>query len=198
MAQQGSELAIVTAEIVDILPREHQTAEMANWVESQLAAGNTASEMLEYCKNQFGIVVREIESCKLNIQNHGIKLDRHIEYVDQKFKHYDHELNSIKQELAVTSALGNERAQMQQFLTGQLMNQQTQIQSSVANVAAKAGRGDSSYSPVQLAFALAFGVILISCMVAFGTKSNTQTIEYKNVPAGGHPTPIPKEIYDRL
>ena len=78
----SSELAVVTAEIVDILPREHQTTEMANWVEGQLANGNTTSEMLDYCKTQFGIVVHKIESCELRIQSHGIRLDRHIEKTD--------------------------------------------------------------------------------------------------------------------
>lgn len=195
----SSELAVVTAEIVDILPREHQTLANKEWVESSLQQGSV-SEVLAACKEYFNVANGKLALCESRLDAQGIKLDQHIQYVDQRFKAYDSELSALKQDLAVTSALGNERAQMQQFLTGQLLTQQTAIQSSVANVAAKSSSPQTPLNPVTLAFSLAFGVILISCMAALATKpaNNAQTIEYKNVPSGGHPKPIPKELYDQL
>ena len=195
----SSELAVVTAEIVDILPREHQTLANKEWVETSLQ-GSPVSEVLAACKEYFNVANGKLAACEKRLNEQGIKLDRHIEYVDQKFKAYDSELSALKQDLAVTSALGNERAQMQQFLTGQLLTQQTAIQSSVANVAAKSSSSQgSAINPVTLAFGLAFGVILISCMASFAIKpQNTQTIEYKNVPNAGHPKQIPRELYNQL
>ena len=196
----SSELAVVTAEIVDILPREHQTLANKEWVESSLQQGSV-SEVLAACKEYFNVANGKLALCETRLDQQGIKLDRHIEYVDQKFKAYDSELSALKQDLAVTSALGNERAQMQQFLTGQLLTQQTAIQSSVANVAAKSSTPQGgSVNPVTLAFCLAFGVILISCMAALSIKParDAQIIEYKNVPSAGHPRPIPKDLYDKI
>ena len=197
----SSELAVVTAEIVDILPREHQTTEMANWVEGQLANGNTTSEMLDYCKTQFGIVVHKIESCELRIQSHGIRLDRYIEKTDRQFDQVNSKISKLETDLAVTTALSNERSQQQQFTNGQLMasinNTNSNLTNGLTNVSKSRG-GETNY--VTLAFSLAFGVILISCMAALAIKpaNNAQTIEYKNVPSAGHPKPIPKELYDQL
>jgi len=195
----SSELAIVTAEIVDILPREHQTNEMANWVESQLASGNTASEMLEYCKTQFGIVVHKIDACELKIQNQGIRLDSYIQKTDRQFEQVHSKIAKLETDLAVTTALSNERAQQQQFTNGQLMtsinNTNTNLTNGLTNVSK--GGGETNY--VTLAFGLAFGVIIISCMAALVIKPPaSQVIEYKNVPSNGHPLPVPKDLYDKL
>ena len=195
----SSELAVVTAEIVDILPREHQTLANKEWVESSLQQGSV-SEVLAACKEYFNVANGKLALCETRLDQQGIKLDRHIEYVDQKFKAYDSQLSALKQEIAVTSALGNERAATNQFLAGRIMDSVTATNQSIANVAAKSSAPQGgSVNPVTLAFCLAFGVILISCMAALSIKParDAQIIEYKNVPSSGHPRPIPKELYDK-
>lgn len=201
----SSELAIVTAEIVDILPREQQTTEMANWVESQLAAGNTASEMLEYCKTQFGIVVHKIDACELKIQNQGIRLDSYIQKTDRqfelvhgKFDQVHSKIAKLETDLAVTTALSNERAQQQQFTNGQLMSSINNTNTNLTNGLTNVSKSGGETNPVALFFGLAFGVIIISCLVALGINPPSQVIEYKNVPSNGHPLPVPKDLYDKL
>jgi hypothetical protein len=200
----SSELAVVAAEIVDILPREHQTTEMSEWVEGQLANGNTASEMLEYCKQQFGIVVHKIEACELRIEQQGIRLNSYIEKTDCQFDQVHSKIAKLETDLAVTTALSNERSQQQQFTNGQLMssinNTNTNLTNGLTNVSNKShGGSDTNYA--TLAFGLAFGVIVISCMAAIASKvasPPSQVIEYKNVPSNGFPRPVPKELYDQL
>lgn len=196
----SSELAVVANEIVTILPREKQTPQMTEWVEAQLSEGNTPSDMLAYCKDAFGIVASKIANCESKIEKHGVKLDAHIKYTDQKFDAVHDRLSKVETQLAVTTAVNDERNQQNQFLSGQLMSSQTAIQGSIANVAAKSNRGSSDTNHVALFFGLAFGVIILSCMVAFvGIRpQSSQVIEYKNVPSNGHPTPVPREQYDRL
>lgn len=87
----SSELAVVTAEIVDILPREHQTLANKEWVETSLQ-GSPVSEVLAACKEYFNVANGKLATCEKRLNEQGIKLDRHIEYVDQKFKAYDSEL----------------------------------------------------------------------------------------------------------
>jgi hypothetical protein len=196
----SSELAVVAAEIVDILPREHQTTEMFSWVEGQLANGNTASEMLEYCKQQFGIVVHKIEACELRIEQQGIRLNSYIEKTDRQFDQVHSKIAKLETDLAVTTALSNERSQQQQFTNGQLMssinNTNSNLTNGLTNVSKNRGGSDTNYA--TLAFGLAFGVIVISCMAAIVVKPPSQVIEYKNVPSNGFPKPIPQELYDKL
>ena len=194
---------IVVAEIVDILPAELQTTEMENWVEGQLANGNTASEMLAYCKDQSGIVVHKIEACELRLEQQGIRLNSYIEKTDRQFDQVHSKIAKLETDLAVTTALSNERSQQQQFTNGQLMssinNTNSNLTNGLTNVSKNRGGSDTNYA--TLAFGLAFGVIVISCMAAIASKvasPPSQVIEYKNVPSNGFPRPVPKELYDKL
>jgi hypothetical protein len=98
---QGSELAVVTAEIVDILPRESQTPAMEKWVGDQLANGNSVSDMLAYCKDAFGIVAHKIDAVESKLSRQGVILDKHIEYTDQRFAKVHDEVREMKHESAI-------------------------------------------------------------------------------------------------
>lgn len=137
---QGSELAVVSAEIVDILPREYQTPEMQQWVKDSLTQGNSPSELLEYCKNAFGVVASKIEACESRIERQGFRLDAHIKYTDEKFAAVNSELSELKQKIAVTEAVNNERASMNQFMLNGVMQAQNATNQSVANVATKSNK----------------------------------------------------------
>jgi hypothetical protein len=176
---------------------------MFSWVEGQLANGNTASEMLEYCKQQFGIVVHKIEACELRIEQQGIRLNSYIEKTDRQFDQVHSKIAKLETDLAVTTALSNERSQQQQFTNGQLMssinNTNSNLTNGLTNVSKNRGGSDTNYA--TLAFGLAFGVIVISCMAAIASKvasPPSQVIEYKNVPSNGFPKPIPQDLYDKL
>lgn len=160
---QESELTVVTAEIVDILPREYQTPEMQQWVKDSLAQGNSVSEMLEYCKTQFGIVVSKIEACESRIERQGFRLDAHIKYTDEKFAAVSNEISALKQQIAVTEAVNNERANMNQFMLKGVMDSQNATNQSVVK-AAKSNSGYDHNSPFTW-FGLVFGVIAISIAV---------------------------------
>jgi hypothetical protein len=194
---------IVVAEIVDILPVELQTTEMANWVSSELANGNSVSDMLAYCKDQFGIVAHKIDAVEGKLARQGVMLDNHIKYTDQRFETVNNKLSELQKDLAVTAALSNERSQQQQFTNGQLMssinNTNSNLTNGLTNVSKNRGGSDTNYA--TLAFGLAFGVIVISCMAAIASKvasPPSQVIEYKNVPSNGFPKPIPQDLYDKL
>ncbi len=98
---KGSELAVVTAEIVDILPRESQTPAMEKWVGDQLANGNSVSDMLAYCKDAFGIVAHKIDAVESKLSRQGVILDKHIEYTDQRFTKVNDEIREIRHESAI-------------------------------------------------------------------------------------------------
>jgi hypothetical protein len=194
----NSELAVVTAEIVDILPRDKQTPETKQWL-TQSLQDNSVVEVLAACEKYFDVSVAKISACERRLDAQGIKLDRHIEYVDRKFSQYDREISELKQRVAVSEAVNNERAESQRFLNGQIIQTQNSIQSNITNVANK-NSGDTN--PVTLAFSLAFGVILVSCMAALVIEPKrpipTQVIEYKNVPSSGHPREIDRKLWEQL
>lgn len=130
----------VSEAIVRILPQSEQTPEMQQWVESNLANGNTPSEMLNYCKQAFGVMDSQIKFCEREIANIGVKLDAHIAYTDQKLSAVNSEIAELRQKIAVTEAVSNTRAEMQQFMMKGVMDAQNATNQNVANVATKSNK----------------------------------------------------------
>lgn len=201
----SSELAVVTAEIVDILPRAQQTPEMEKWVGDQLTQGNSVSDLLAYCKDSFGIVAHKIEAVESKLVRQGIEIRAEIkhlaQYTDQKFEAVNSKVAELQTQLAVTTALSNERSQQQAQTNNQLFGSLNQTnQNLVQGLTTVATKPRSETDYVSLVSGLAFGVILISCMAALVIKpaKDTQVIEYKNVPTNGFPKPVPKDLYDKI
>ena len=161
----SSELAIATAEIVEILPPEKRTQANIQWVESSLQQGSP-EDVLAMCKQYLGVSNAQIVACKNEIAAHGIKLDRHIEYVDQKFKAYDAKINELQQKVAVQEAVSAERAQMQQFMIKGVMDAQNSTNQAVVN-AAKGGGEMSSHAFARLWLGLGFGIIALSIAISY-------------------------------
>ena len=155
----SSELAIATAEIVEVLPPEKRTQANIQWVESSLQQGSP-EEVLAMCKQYLGVSNAQIVACKNEIAAHGIKLDRHIEYVDRKFQIYDREIAELKQKVAVQEAVGNERSQNQQFLLGKVMDAQASTNQAVVK-AAKGGSDGSGLVSGALLFSGLFGFLAL-------------------------------------
>lgn len=160
----SSELAIATTEIVEILPPEKRTEGNIQWVQKSLLQGSP-DEVLAMCKEYLGVSNAQIVACKNEIAAHGIKLDRHIEYVDRKFQFYDREINELKQKVAVQEAVNNERSQNQQFLLGKVMDAQASTNQAVVK-AAKGGDGGGIVSGALL-FSGFFGFLALWA-IAFG------------------------------
>ena len=161
----SSELAIATAEIVEILPPEKQTEGNIEWVKKSLQQGSP-DEVLALCKQYLGVSNAQIVACKSEIAAHGIKLDRHIEYVDRKFQAYDREIAELKQKVAVQEAVGNERSQMQQFMIKGVMDSQNATNQAVVN-AAKGGGEMGSHAFARLWLGLGFGIIILSIAISY-------------------------------
>lgn len=186
----SSELAIATAEIVEILPPKKRTQANIQWVESSLQQGSP-DEVLALCKQYLGVSNAQIVACKSEIAAHGIKLDRHIEYVDRKFQAYDREIAELKQKVAVQEAVGNERSQMQQFMIKGVMDSQNATNQAVVN-AAKGSGEMGSHAFARLWLGLGFGIILISIAISYlqnrqsevycGIHVNCTQIEEKSSP----------------
>lgn len=151
----SSELAIATAEIVDILPPERRTKGNIEWVENSLKQGSP-DEVLALCKQYLGVSNAQIVACKNEIAAHGIKLDRHIEYVDRKFQIYDREIADLKQKVAVQEAVGNN----QQFFLGKVMDAQASTNQAVVN-AAKGGSDGGGLVSGALLFSGFFGFLAL-------------------------------------
>ena len=162
----SSELAIATAEIVEVLPPEKRTQANIQWVESSLQQGSP-DEVLAMCKQYLGVSNAQIVACKNEIAAQGIKLDRHIEYVDQKFQAYDREIADLKQKVAVQEAVSNERAQMQQFMIKGVMDSQNATNQAVVNAAKSNGGEMSSHAFARLWLGLGFGIILLSIAISY-------------------------------
>jgi hypothetical protein len=207
---KGSELAVITAEFVDILPRDRQTPAMETWVGNQLANGNSVSDLVDYFKNnqdKLGIHDRKIGSLESSLARQGLLLDNHIKYTDQRFEAVNNKVSELQTQLAVTTALSNERSQQQAQTNNQLFGSLNQTnQNLVQGLTTVAAKSSGSTNYVTLAIGLIFGVIVVSCMVSLveaqyrkpAKDVPTQIIEYKQVPSNGHPVPIPKEQYDKL
>lgn len=161
----SSELAIATAEIVEVLPPEKRTEGNIQWVENSLRKGSP-DEVLAMCKRYLGVSNAQIIACKNEIAAHGIKLDRHIEYVDQKFKAYDAKINELQQKVAVQEAVSAERAQMQQFMIKGVMDSQNATNQAVVN-AAKGGGEMGSHAFARLWLGLGFGIIILSIAISY-------------------------------
>lgn len=155
----SSELAVVTAEIVDILPPERRTKGNIEWVENSLKQGSP-DEVLALCKQYLGVSNAQIVACKNEIAAQGIKLDRHIQYVDQNFREIRNELSEVKQKLAVQEAVSNERAQMQQFMIKGVMNSQNATNQAVVK-AAKGGSDGGGLVSGALLFSGFFGFLAL-------------------------------------
>jgi hypothetical protein len=155
----SSELAIATAEIVDILPPERRTKGNIEWVENSLKQGSP-DEVLALCKQYLGVSNAQIVACKNEIAAQGIKLDRHIEYVDRKFQIYDREIADLKQKVAVQEAVGAERAQMQQFMIKGVMDSQNATNQAVVK-AAKGGSDGGGLVSGALLFSGFFGFLAL-------------------------------------
>ena len=167
----SSELAIATAEIVEILPPERRTQANIQWVESSLQQGSP-DKVLAMCKEYLGVSNAQIVACKNEIAAHGIKLDRHIEYVDRKFQIYDREIAELKQKVAVQEAVGNERSQNQQFLLGKVMDAQASTNRAVVK-AAKGGSDSCGLFSGALLFSGIFGFLALWA-IAFAISYLTQ------------------------
>lgn len=161
----SSELAIATAQIVEALPPEKRTEGNIQWVENSLRKGSP-DEVLAMCKRYLGVSNAQIIACKNEIAAHGIKLDRHIEYVDQKFKAYDAKINELQQKVAVQEAVSAERAQMQQFMIKGVMDSQNATNQAVVN-AAKGGGEMGSHAFARLWLGLGFGIIILSIAISY-------------------------------
>lgn len=173
----SSELEIATAQIVDILPPKNRTADKIKWVKDSLQEGSP-DEVLALCKQYLGVSNAQIVACKSEIAAHGIKLDRHIEYVDRKFQIYDREIADLKQKVAVQEAVGAERAQMQQFMIKGVMDAQNSTNQSVVKAAKGVNYNESSNVLNPLVWlTLGFGIIIISVGV-----SALQDIQAKKAP----------------
>lgn len=175
----SSELAIATAEIVEILPPEKRTQANIQWVENSLKEGSP-DEVLAMCKRYLGVSNAQIVACKNEIAAHGIKLDRHIEYVDQKFQAYDQKINELQQKVAVQEAVSAERAQLQQFMIKGVMDAQNSTNQAVVNAAKSDGGMVHAFNPIVW-LSLGFGIILISIAASWlqgmETKPKSQNAE---------------------
>lgn len=165
----SSELETATAQIVDILPPKNRTADKIKWVKDSLQEGSP-DEVLAMCKQYLGVSNAQIVACKNEIAAHGIKLDRHIEYVDRKFQIYDHEIANLKQKVAVQEAVSNERAQMQQFMIKGVMDSQNATNQAVVNATKSNGGEMSSHAFARLWLGLGFGIILLSIAISYLEK----------------------------
>jgi cytochrome c-type biogenesis protein CcmH/NrfG len=135
----------------------------------------------------------------ISINRVEAKLDAHTAYTDQRFQAVDQQMSELNQQLAVTTAVNNERQNANQFLTGQMMSSINSTQQSVVTAAAKSSNSSPSYfGAMMIPFIVVPLALLALGSLAMIGKSNTQVIEYKNVPANGHPRQVPKEMYDRL
>ena len=173
----SSELAIATANIVEILPPEKRTQANIQWVESSLQQGSP-DEVLAMCKQYLGVSNAQIVACKNEIAAQGIKLDRHIEYVDQKFQAYDAKINELQQKVAVQEAVSAERAQMQQFMIKGVMDAQNSTNQAVVKAAKGVNYSESHNVLNPLVWlSLGFGIIIISVGV-----SALQDIQAKKAP----------------
>lgn len=161
----SSELAIATAEIVEILPPEKRTQANIQWVESSLQQGSP-DEVLAMCKEYLGVSNAQIVACKNEIAAQGIKLDRHIEYVDRKFQSYDAKINELERKVAVQEAVSAERAQMQQFMIKGVMDSQNSTNQAVVN-AAKGSGEMGSHAFARLWLGLGFGIIILSIAISY-------------------------------
>lgn len=171
----SSELAVVTAEIVDILPREHQTLANQEWVESSLQ-NNSVSEVLAACKEYFNVANGKLATCEKRLDKIGVQLDQHIAYTDQRFAAVNSEISQLKQEIAVTKAVNDERANTQQFLTGQMMNSMNLINQNVATVATKSNKGSGYPDPTLWALGAA---VAISMLFLVSSLVRVQSIPQK-------------------
>jgi uncharacterized protein involved in exopolysaccharide biosynthesis len=159
----SSELAVVTAEIVDILPREHQTLANQEWVESSLK-NNSIQEVLDAIQQHFDVSNRAIATCEKRLDKIGAKLDQHITYVDQKFAAVDSRVSQLEKDLAVTKAVSETQAANQQFLTGQMMSSINSTNQNVANVATKSNHGYPD--PALWVFGAAFAACLLGIVIS--------------------------------
>ena len=196
---------LVVAEIVDILPIENQNLATKEWIKGELA-NNSPAEVLAACKEYFQLNEVRVSECELSLERQGIqlnriesKLDAHTAYTDQRFQAVNQQVSELSQQLAVTAAVNNERASTQQFLTGQMMSSINSTQQNVVTAASNKGRSDGTAIAAIIPFLLVpLVLIALGSLATVFSKSSTQVIEYKNVPANGHPMPIPKDKYDRL
>ena len=177
----SSELAIATAQIVEILPLEKRTEGNIQWVQDSLQQGSP-DEVLALCKQYLGVSNAQIVACKNEIAAHGIKLDRHIEYVDRRFQAYDAKINELQQKVAVQEAVSAERAQLQQFMIKGVMDAQNSTNQAVVNAAKSDGGMIHAFNPIVW-LSLGFGIILISIAASWlqgmETKPKTNAEEYR-------------------
>lgn len=134
-----SELSVVTAEIVDILPRKERTLANQEWIEAQLKT-NSIQDVLDAIQQHFDVSNNKIASCEKRLEKLDLKLDQHVAYTDQRFAAVDVRVSQLERDLAVTKAVNDERASTQQFLAGQIMQSINSTNQSVANVATKSSK----------------------------------------------------------
>jgi len=199
---------LVVAEIVDLLPLQHRESQR-EWVRGELAT-NSPADVLAVCKEYLGVSNAQVLACQRSLESQGIainrveaKLDAHTAYTDQRFQAVNQQMSELNQQIAVTTAVNNERQNTNQFLTGQMMSSINSTQQSVVTAAAKPSNQSNSnpsyFGAMMIPFIVVPLVLLaLGSLATIGNARNTQTIEYKNVPSNGHPKPIPKEMYDRL
>lgn len=180
----SSELAIATAEIVEILPTERRTEGNIEWIKSSLQQGSP-DDVLAMCKQYLGVSNAQIAACKNEIAAQGIKLDQHIKYVDQNFREIRHELAEVKQKLAVQEAVSAERAQMQQFMIKGVMDSQNATNQAVVNAAKNSGEV-GTHGFARLWLGLGFGIILLSIAISYLQQMQTSSASKNEYRCGIH------------
>ena len=101
-----SNLAVIEAKIIDVLPYQERTPSNLTWVRENLAdPTNTPDDVIAKLNEFFGVTYADIAYCKSQIQKEGIRLDTHILDTARNFESVRNELRELQTEVRINKAV---------------------------------------------------------------------------------------------
>jgi hypothetical protein len=112
-----SNLAVIEAEIIDVLPYQERTPSNIAWVRENLAnRDNSPSDVLAACKEFFGVTDARISQCESRLDSLGVQLNSHIFDTARNFETVNQRLNKLESQAETAKAVAdNDRFHQQSF-----------------------------------------------------------------------------------
>ena len=101
-----SNLAVIEAEIINVLPYQERTPANLAWVRENLAnRDNTPSDVLAACKEFFSVTDARISLCESRLNDLGVQLNSHILDTAKNFEAVREELRELRTEVRINKAV---------------------------------------------------------------------------------------------
>jgi DNA-binding transcriptional regulator GbsR (MarR family) len=174
-------LATVERQIIDVIPRELQTAGNIEWVKSELAV-NTPAMVLDDVKRYLEASNSEVVRCKSQLEQMGVDLYSHIRETRQKFNEVDDRISKLETRLEVAEKIADIRYESQKEINRLTSERQNSADQNTVLAAGNRGYFYDGYSRAfSWAIVFLFGMPVLLVLISL-LPVNRQSPQVQSAP----------------